>query len=953
MAPLLQPGWLTFVLSFSCVSGFIPTRTGIFFRENNVIPYKSCITSNFQRSAIPSQSMTTDSSSEIAQLNKDFKEICDAGEIPPLSLALNLATLWAREGQASQIERILNQSLELCTIEIYNQLLAALGREGNSERAEEVLSQMELEGVKPNQMSYSQVIKSYNKRKEWSKALEVLNRMKSQNMYPTAQTYSHAMSVCMSSREWGWALSLVEEMENNLIKLDANILTSALVACGHTNDFKSALHYETLMKRDGYALGDKHYGALISLSSKAGKQELVLQYFTEMLEMGGKPNTVLYSQAIAACNRLKKPKQALSFFLDMNRQGIEMDNMVISNVINACKEAGEWQAALGLLRRMEKFGVSPDHITYSTVIQACLRGRQNMKTVELLAEMRQKGIEPEAFTYTTVMLAMKNIKDWSKVNSVIGLFFKDCKVITARDVNFVVKLCIEMDSINSLLFVLEQAEQRGVTLSSETYRACMLMMRKKGEWKKTLALLQTMKSNNVPVAVEDYTLVLSSCEKAGWKFAMDVLNDMRKNGVEPNLITYNAAMSICAKTGEWKTALSLLNKIKNSGLKPDVISYHVAINSCINGKRDRKAIDLYGEMLQEKINPDFKVYRNLIDCCRKVKNHEKVYSIFQDALRRKVRLPGSVYSSVVISLVALERVQEAALLLEEMEDLQIKPGFVALNEAWNACKSKQLDSYTDSIASKMDALGYTPKVFEKRTPKIQKEEANSSLGTDESEQKDSDDNLDEAATEEPMSLQQFNLHAVHVELDSLDEIDDWKAAVKTMISVIKDPSVLQTQETFSKVINICSRNGEWGKALQVFSAMVPYLPDEWLQLSEESGAYEADFTLLFPGLIETACLYVLNQAIIGGQTNDKSKSETVLTFKFSDPIAKNTFTNKVFFEILSPPMQMGNDHKMDDDSSEFELKAQILENWLDTKKQRGATNVVSASVMKKAVPKLK
>jgi pentatricopeptide repeat domain-containing protein 1 len=59
-----------------------------------------------------------------------------------------------------------------------------------------------------------------------------------------------------------------------------------------------------------------------------------------------------------------------------------------------------------------------------------------------------------------------------------------------------------------------------------------------------------------------YASVIDACAKGNlWRKSLELLDDMRSVGIPPNGFTYSAAISACGNCGEWQTAISLLDQV--------------------------------------------------------------------------------------------------------------------------------------------------------------------------------------------------------------------------------------------------------------------------------------------------------------------------------------------------------------------------------------------------------
>jgi pentatricopeptide repeat protein len=126
-----------------------------------------------------------------------------------------------------------------------------------------------------------------------------------------------------------------------------------------------------------------------------------------------------------------------------------------------------------------------------------------------------------------------------------------------------------------------------------TMNAAISACEKGGQWKKALALLDSMPDLGLQPNVITMNAAISACEKSGqWEKALAILDSMPDLGLQPDVITMNAAISACEKGGQWEKALALLDSMPGLGLQPDVITMKAVIEALDKGVQFDRAISV-------------------------------------------------------------------------------------------------------------------------------------------------------------------------------------------------------------------------------------------------------------------------------------------------------------------------------------------------------------------------
>jgi pentatricopeptide repeat domain-containing protein 1 len=181
--------------------------------------------------------------------------------------------------------------------------IIACAKAGLWRKALELLDEMEDNGVKPNEVSYSVCISACGNGGQWEKALELLYLMREKSMNINLITYNAAITA-LSKASKRSAKSRDKQMAAEQYAPDAanNDKSSSTMVKDGTDDqlWEKALDLLDQMRADGIEPDGFSFSAAISCCGAGGRWEEALTLIKTMKKGGPKtrPNRVSYTAAI-------------------------------------------------------------------------------------------------------------------------------------------------------------------------------------------------------------------------------------------------------------------------------------------------------------------------------------------------------------------------------------------------------------------------------------------------------------------------------------------------------------------------------------------------------------------------------------------------------------------------------------------------------------------------------
>lgn len=345
----------------------------------------------------------------------------------------------------------------------WNSEIDQAARQGDAERAGQVLLEFERSGCQPESVSYNLVIRACAKRGDVPAAERWLKRMEARGVKATVCSYNTLLDACAkadnaeSCERWlrhmlskgveanvisyataiyararcgdvaaseGW----LEKMMEAGVQPDAVSYNSLIHACSVKGDAARAERWLEEMCSRGLETSVATYTAVIDACAKCGDVARAGLWFERMLEAGVEPNVVTFVAVIDSCAKGGNLAMAEQWHNKMTDRGIAPNAHSCSAVINACAKhggPGGAEAAEEWLGRSERAGVVNDVVVYSSVIDACGKAGDAERALRVFRRMRENGLKPHIVAYAALARPFAYRGDWIKVESIAQSMLSD------------------------------------------------------------------------------------------------------------------------------------------------------------------------------------------------------------------------------------------------------------------------------------------------------------------------------------------------------------------------------------------------------------------------------------------------------------------------------------------------------------------------------------------------
>ncbi|CAD6236569.1 unnamed protein product [Miscanthus lutarioriparius] len=377
--------------------------------------------------------------------------LCKSGRVEE---AFRLKGEWlkAGKGHCSEVLKLFDEMASKGikqTVVTYNLIAKALCKEGEMERAEQILDEMLLAGMmvhcslfnsvvawhlrgtgrldlalrliremlarflKPNDALMTACIQELCKRgntkkqlkfgsKYWVKVEEILHlldQMKSEGLKPDIVTYGTIIDGYCKAKDMHKANECLTELMKNGLRPNAVIYNALIGGYGRNGNISDAIGVLDTMKDNGIQPTPITYSSLMYWMCHAGLVEEAKAVFAQCIVKNIELGVIAYTIIIQGLCKIGKIDEAVMYFKEMHSRDIPPNRMTYTTLMFAYCKSGNNEEASKLFDEMVSIGIVPDSVSYNTLISGFCEVDSLDKMVESPAEMSSRVLKQDGCLY--------------------------------------------------------------------------------------------------------------------------------------------------------------------------------------------------------------------------------------------------------------------------------------------------------------------------------------------------------------------------------------------------------------------------------------------------------------------------------------------------------------------------------------------------------------------------
>lgn len=240
----------------------------------------------------------------------------------------------------------------------YHSLIALLMRQGEGDRAEQVLRDMTLENVMPDLATFSVLIRGHVARGDLERALQLLGIMQRRDVKPDLALF-HSVLECCGKRQ---SLPLTEHILADMVRAgvfpSSATLATLVRLYGQCGDLSSAMKaVDTYPAKYGFQLTNQVFCALISACVTNHDLAQAFQVYGRMCESGCVADAATYQALLSGClqdNDLDCAAQIVEAALAKGQAAVLLNRETVELLLLRCGQQGRVDLGVPLLARLQQ-----------------------------------------------------------------------------------------------------------------------------------------------------------------------------------------------------------------------------------------------------------------------------------------------------------------------------------------------------------------------------------------------------------------------------------------------------------------------------------------------------------------------------------------------------------------------------------------------------------------------
>merc|ERR1719265_944266 len=410
-------------------------------------------------------------------------------------------------------------------------------------------------------------------------AEQVITRMSENEMRPSADFVQSVLKL-FSARKLHTECLNAWKLFSPHLEPHQVIYSCATVAACETGDV--ALARKLLSEaRSQFQISSREWLALMRHHVRSQDWEAAAKDLRDLMADGAPVDNIVFNTALSTHTSSQAALPTMRALLDEMSAYEEkyaeetpktVDIVSYNTLMKALARSGDVEACFKLLEQLIARGVTPDDVSFSTLLDVCIDEDAHDLASVALERMSAAGVKINCVVMTTLMKPF----------------------ISSRRLDKAIQLYDSMKATNS------QVKPDMITHSMLIKAHCDAH-----DMGTALKILEDMLESECSVDDVVFThLIEGCCQVNNVRLAEKLFADMKQANIKPSIYTLNGLVKVYGKCSMADQAIALVQNMEEEyGVKPTVVIYTCLVSGLIRQKKYKDAWNTYKRM-GETIRPD-------------------------------------------------------------------------------------------------------------------------------------------------------------------------------------------------------------------------------------------------------------------------------------------------------------------------------------------------------------
>jgi len=475
--------------------------------------------------------------------------------------ALDQATAWMKKMKEEKMADVVS----------YNTLIKFHLQRNHFAKARELMDEMRKEGLQPNRVTFNELLNAMIGQTEKDGRIrpqiwEVVNEMQVAEVKPNQVTCSILLKSLGDSSNQQDILKTMELINTMEEPMDEVLLSSVVEACVRIGkpDLLTA-KLKQLQGDESIALTGSHtFGSLIKAYGHAKDIDGVWRCWKEMRSRHIRPTSITLGcmvEAVVSNGDTEGAYDLIHQMHDDEHCHNSLNAVIYCSVLKGFAREQKLDRVWAVFTEMQKRQVELSIVTFNTIIDACTRAGRMDQVPGIVEDMKQSGIEPNVITYSTMLKGHCHAGD---IQSAFMILEDMKKKTNLKPDEIMFNSLLDGCALNNLvqegLKLLTQMENEGVKPSNFTLSILVKMMNRSRKLDEAFNIVERItKQYAFRPNVHVYTNLCQACvSNRQLQRGIQVLSQMVKERINPDNRTYTILVRGCVSANSLEQAVGIL-----------------------------------------------------------------------------------------------------------------------------------------------------------------------------------------------------------------------------------------------------------------------------------------------------------------------------------------------------------------------------------------------------------